>query len=132
MISFVIGQIAASADPQQQWRIPSPEELPSVLGVCVTGTLAHFLMNYGVKCVPATLSSLLQSSDIFWAYIIEIVVFTQHPPAATWFGVTFVCSSLLLVLLTSSEKTTKKMEELESIKTDESIETRNAPSLSAG
>mmetsp|Transcript_8103 Transcript_8103/g.14203 ORF Transcript_8103/g.14203 Transcript_8103/m.14203 type:complete len:535 (-) Transcript_8103:83-1687(-) len=107
--SVLVGCITSSISPNEQWRIPSREELPSVLCVCLSGTMAHFLLNYAAKLVPATLGGLLRSSDIFWAYMLEILVLTEHPPKATWCGVVFVCSSLVLVLVTSNKKVIGKM-----------------------
>ena len=76
------------------------------LGVCIAGTIAHFLLNYSMRQLPATLGSLVRSSDIFWAYLLEIIVFGERPQAGTWFGVLFVCTSLVMVLLQTTETQT--------------------------
>mmetsp|Transcript_41367 Transcript_41367/g.74575 ORF Transcript_41367/g.74575 Transcript_41367/m.74575 type:complete len:476 (-) Transcript_41367:55-1482(-) len=113
--SLIVGFIAGSTEADQQWRIPSRQEMPSVLGVCVSGTFAHFLLNYAAKLVPATMAGLLRSSDIFWAYLLEMIVLSQHPPKETLCGVLLVCSSLVLVLLASNEKTSNMMKRLGSV-----------------
>ena len=113
--SLIVGFIAGSTEADQQWRIPSRQEMPSVLGVCVSGTFAHFLLNYAAKLVPATMAGLLRSSDIFWAYGLEMIVLSQRPPKETLFGVLLVISSLVLVLLASNEKTSNMMKRLGSV-----------------
>eukprot|EP00580_Thalassiosira_gravida_P005542 CAMPEP_0201651728 /NCGR_PEP_ID=MMETSP0493-20130528/43563_1 /ASSEMBLY_ACC=CAM_ASM_000838 /TAXON_ID=420259 /ORGANISM="Thalassiosira gravida, Strain GMp14c1" /LENGTH=331 /DNA_ID=CAMNT_0048128129 /DNA_START=286 /DNA_END=1281 /DNA_ORIENTATION=+ len=99
---------------QNQWRVPTRDELPAILGVCISGSIAHFLLNYAGKLVPATLAGLLRSSDIFWAYLIEIFVLMEHPKKATWWGVALVCSSLAMVLLASNEKSRNALKSLKS------------------
>ncbi|KAL7531857.1 hypothetical protein ACHAXR_008579 [Thalassiosira sp. AJA248-18] len=112
--SIAVGVIAASNKDDQQWRVPSREEAPIVLGVCVSGTFAHFLLNYAAKLLPATLASLIRSSDIFWAYLLEIIVLGQHPQKETLFGAMLVCSSLALILSAGSNEK-NKMKHLGSI-----------------
>jgi len=114
-LSLLIGFIAASNTESQQWRTPSREEMPYVLGVCVTGTFAHFLLNYAAKLIPATLAGLIKSSDIFYAYVLEIIVLDQHPQKATYWGVMLICFSLASVLFASKEKTGSKMKHLQSV-----------------
>ncbi|KAL9185169.1 hypothetical protein ACHAXT_002946 [Thalassiosira profunda] len=99
LVSVCAGAIAAWLSEDARWRMPIAEELPIVLSVCIAGTIAHFLLNYSMRQLPATLGSLVRSSDIFWAYLLEIIVFGERPQAGTWFGVLFVCTSLAMVLL---------------------------------
>eukprot|EP00986_Skeletonema_menzelii_P013105 scaffold7444_cov149-Skeletonema_menzelii.AAC.6 len=106
--SIIIGAVCAWHSEDQQWRIPSREELPYVLGICIAGSFAHFLLNYAAKLVPATVAGLVRSSDIFWAYLLGIIVLEQHPQTITFAGVLFVCSSLVLILIESNKKTIMK------------------------
>lgn len=113
-IGALVGSSSAGGD--QRWRVPDREEMPSVLGVCVSGTFAHFLLNYAGKLVPATPSGLIRSSDIVWGYLLEIVVLGEHPRRETWWGALFVCSSLVLVVLSSGEKNrNSKLKQLDSV-----------------
>ena len=76
-----------------------------MLGACLSGTLAHFILNYAAKLIPAGVSGLVRSSDIFWAYMLEIAVLNEHPLTSTWWGVALVSVSLaILVRSTNSEK----------------------------
>lgn len=101
-LSLAGGAIAAkSSSGGQQWLMPSREAMPSLLGTCVSGGMAHFLLNYAGKFVPATMSGLIRSSGILWAYLFEMLVFGQLPRKETWLGVFFVFSSLMLVLISS-------------------------------
>mmetsp|Transcript_5884 Transcript_5884/g.12878 ORF Transcript_5884/g.12878 Transcript_5884/m.12878 type:complete len:360 (+) Transcript_5884:369-1448(+) len=101
--SLFFGVVFGLLDTNQQWRILSRQELPFVLGVCVSGTVGAFLMNYAGRLVPANLAGLLRSSDTFWAYLLGMIVLSEHPQNTTWWGVLFVCSSLMLMLLTSND-----------------------------
>ena len=106
--SIVIGTICAWQSEDQRWRMPSREEMPYVLGICIAGSCAHFLLNYAAKLLPAVVAGLIRSSDIFWAYLLGIVVLGQHPQTVTIAGVLFVCSSLVLILIESNSKTIMK------------------------
>mmetsp|Transcript_10601 Transcript_10601/g.24210 ORF Transcript_10601/g.24210 Transcript_10601/m.24210 type:complete len:434 (+) Transcript_10601:116-1417(+) len=100
LLAFLTG-----SKPGQQWRVPSAREFPYVLGACLSGTLAHFILNYAAKLIPAGVSGLVRSSDIFWAYILEIAVLNEHPVAATWWGVALVSVALtILIHSTNREK----------------------------
>lgn len=112
---LLAGFIGSSNSESQQWRVPSREELPYILGVCVAGTVGHFLLNYSAKLMPATLAGLIRSSNIFYAYLLEIVVLGEHPEKGTYLGVLFVLSSLVLVLLAPNEKTGNMMKHFGSI-----------------
>jgi len=105
--SLLVGFIASLKSADEQWRLPTRHELPYVLGVCISGTSAHFLLNYTAKLLPATLAGLIRSSDIFWAYALEVLVLGQHPVRETYLGVLSVCFSLILVLISSNKRTMK-------------------------
>jgi drug/metabolite transporter (DMT)-like permease len=104
--SLLVGFIASLKSADEQWRLPARHELPYVLGVCISGTSAHFLLNYAAKLLPATLAGLIRSSDIFWAYALEVLVLGQHPKRETYWGLS-VCFSLILVLISSNKRTMK-------------------------
>lgn len=104
-LSMLVGFIAAIADGNQSWRMPSREEVPSVLGVCISGTFGHFLLNYAGKLLPAALTGLLRSSDIFWAYLLQIVVLYEQPSKETLWGVILVCLGLGIALLVPNNGT---------------------------
>jgi drug/metabolite transporter (DMT)-like permease len=115
LFSLLAGAIAGSNAEDQQWRVPTPREMPYVLGVCVAGMIGHFLLNYTAKLLPATLSGMARSSDIGWSYLLEVVVLKQQPETETWLGVLFVASSLLLVLLSSNDKIGAEKKQLGSV-----------------
>ncbi|KAL7532300.1 hypothetical protein ACHAXR_004551 [Thalassiosira sp. AJA248-18] len=101
-LSLLGGAIAGkSGNDSQQWIMPPREAIPSLLGTCVSGGMAHFLLNYSGKFLPATMSGLIRSTGILWAYLLEIVVFGQLPQKETLWGVFFIGSSLMLVLFSS-------------------------------
>ena len=65
--------------------------------------------------MPATLAGLIRSSDIFYAYVLEVIVLGQHPAVATYWGVLFVCSSLIMVLVASNEQAKRGLKHLSSV-----------------
>jgi drug/metabolite transporter (DMT)-like permease len=70
-----------------------------IFGACVSGTAAHFLMNYAARKIPAGVSSLIRSSGIIWSYFLEVVVFSQLPNLLTVIGVILILMSLVVVAM---------------------------------
>lgn len=93
---FFVGR--SSSDSVQEWIVPPKGSLPSLLGTCMAAGVAHFLLNYSGKFVPATMGGLIRSSGILIAYLLEVLVFGTTPEAVTIWGVFFICLSLMLVL----------------------------------
>jgi len=77
----------------------SPRLWIYLLGVCIFGTAALFLMNYAGRMVPAGLASIIRSSAIMWSYILEICVFHQVPQFLTVLGFSCILVSLLVIAL---------------------------------
>ncbi|VEU45290.1 unnamed protein product [Pseudo-nitzschia multistriata] len=81
-----------------KWGWPSgPAAWGCVLGVCVVGAGAHFVLNYAGRLAPAGLVSVVRASDIVFAYGFEILLFAQRPNAWTWIGVALVLGSLVAI-----------------------------------
>ena len=93
---FFVGR--SSSDSVQEWIVPPKGSLPSLLGTCMAAGVAHFLLNYSGKFVPATMGGLIRSSGILIAYLLEVLVFGTTPEKVTIWGVFFICLSLMLVL----------------------------------
>ena len=93
---FFVGR--SSSESVQEWIVPPKEALPSLLGTCMAAGVAHFLLNYSGKFVPATMGGLIRSSGILIAYLLEVFVFGTTPEMVTIWGVFFICLSLMLVL----------------------------------
>ena len=102
--SVLLGGLAGQAYAPARWRVPSRQELPYVLGVCASGTAAHFLLNHAARLVPASTAGLLRSSDILWAYGLGRLALNQRPPGATWAGAALVGAGLALVPWASREE----------------------------
>mmetsp|Transcript_26975 Transcript_26975/g.62066 ORF Transcript_26975/g.62066 Transcript_26975/m.62066 type:complete len:374 (-) Transcript_26975:323-1444(-) len=90
------------------WRFPPQDSLWYLLGMCSFGSVAHFLMNYAGKNAPAGLGSIMRSTDIVWAYLVEIIVFHQVPNTLTRIGVTLVVVSLIIVAIQKVKDQRKK------------------------
>ena len=84
----------------RQWRLPpSLESWINVLSMSVIGSAAHFLLNFAGKLAPASLSSIMRSSDLMFAYVWEIFIFHQVPNLWTWTGVGFISLSLIMIAI---------------------------------
>lgn len=103
LFSLIVGIVLGSYSEQQRWIVPPREETLPILGVCVAGSIAHFLLNYAARLAPATVGALVRSSDIGWAYMLQVIVLDEKPRNETWLGVLFICSSLVLVVLARSD-----------------------------
>jgi drug/metabolite transporter (DMT)-like permease len=88
-----------SLEKNQPWHIPSLDDKVwlYIFGMCIIGSIAHFLLNYAGKMAPAGISSIVRSSDILFAYIWEVCIFGEIPTWSTIVGVVFVLSSLGVV-----------------------------------
>lgn len=82
------------------WKWPSSTlSWLYVVAMSVVGSAAHFLLNYAGRLAPASLSSIVRSSDLMFAYIWEMTIFSQTPNAYTWMGVGLISLSLLVITL---------------------------------
>jgi drug/metabolite transporter (DMT)-like permease len=89
-----------------------PPNLKSWLCILVTvilGTAAHFLLNYAGRFAPAGLCAIVRSTDILWAYILEVLVFKETPNTTTIVGVVMIVISLSMIALEKfrEEETTR-------------------------
>ncbi|KAL7457072.1 hypothetical protein ACHAWC_009985 [Mediolabrus comicus] len=96
MLMFFVGR--SSSEIVEGWIVPPAEALPSLLGTCMAAGVAHFLLNYSGKFVPATMGGLIRSSGILIAYLLEVFVFGTTPETVTIWGVFFIIMSLMIVL----------------------------------
>lgn len=78
---------------------PSTKSWLCILATVVLGTAAHFLLNYAARFAPAGLSAIVRSTDILWAYILEVLVFQEIPSFTTIAGVAIILVSLSMIAL---------------------------------
>jgi drug/metabolite transporter (DMT)-like permease len=84
----------------QSWKVPPNWTCwGHILCMSIFGSLAHVLLNYAGRLVPAGASSIMRSTNIIWAYAWEIMIFHVHPDPLTWCGVLLIGTSLLMVAL---------------------------------
>jgi len=70
-----------------------------ILGICVSGSVAHYAMNYAGRIAPAGLASIVKSTDTVWSYFLQVIIFHQIPSKLTIFGVLLIISALSLLSL---------------------------------
>jgi drug/metabolite transporter (DMT)-like permease len=78
-----------------------------IFGVCIFGSLGHFLMNYAARHAPAGLASVMRSSGIMWSYTLELVVFQQVPQGLTLGGATLILLSLAMIAVEKHQESTE-------------------------
>jgi Permeases of the drug/metabolite transporter (DMT) superfamily len=78
---------------------PSTKSWLCILATVVLGTAAHFLLNYAARFAPAGLCAIVRSTDILWAYILEVLVFQEIPSFTTIAGVVIILISLSMIAL---------------------------------
>jgi hypothetical protein len=79
----------------------------------VIGSMAHFLLNYAGQLAPASLSSVVRSSDLMFAYIWEIFIFSTIPNGWTWMGVGFISLSLIMITVQKIKEHQNKQQQQE-------------------
>jgi len=98
--SWVVGSVCLSlilANTVTHMVKPSTEAWGYIIGMCVTGMVGHFMMNYSGRLVPAGPSSLLRSSDVVFAYIWEFTIFGEAVNLVTITGVVMILVGIVLV-----------------------------------
>jgi drug/metabolite transporter (DMT)-like permease len=78
---------------------PTQSSWMYVSGVCVFGSMGHFLLNYAGRYAPAGLGSIVRSSGIMWSYLLEVLVFHQVPQKSTILGVSLILVSLVTIAI---------------------------------
>ena len=100
LFSLLFRHIFDALHMEMKWVMPpSTESWLYILGVCIVGSMAHFLLNYAARMAPAGLSSIVRSSDILFAYLWEVLVFGVKPMWTTIMGVILVLSSLSVIAI---------------------------------
>jgi len=96
LFSFLLG--VAIPLGKGGWYFPTSKLVWSyVLGCCVVGSIAHFLLNFAARHSNPGLASIVRSSGIVWAYLLQILLFGHIPTLLTCAGVVLVSTSLILV-----------------------------------
>ena len=75
------------------------EALLLILATCAFGTAAHGLLNYAGRFVPAGQCAIVRSTDILWAYLLEVFMFNEVPTLTTIVGVVLISTSMVMVAL---------------------------------
>ena len=100
LISSVAFGFTLGALVEGTWAFPSDRETWFyIFGTCAVGTMAHALFNYAGMFAPAGLCALVRSTDILWAYMIEVVVFEESPQFSTIAGVVLILVSLTMIAI---------------------------------
>ena len=82
------------------WVLPSDRKAWSyIFATCAVGTLAHAFLNYAGRFAPAGLCALVRSTDILWAYVLEVVVFEEIPRFSTIAGAVLILVSLTTIAI---------------------------------
>lgn len=99
LFSIIFG-MTIGKELEGSWFIPPPGIFYwHLLGLCIFGSMAHFLLNYAGQSAPAILASIARSSDIVWAYIWQVSIFKQVPRYSTMGGIVLVLLALGIIAI---------------------------------
>jgi drug/metabolite transporter (DMT)-like permease len=82
---------------------PSGRDAAFQLGQAFLATAAHFCMTVGSKRLPSALASILTTSEILWAYCLQVAAFHVTPDPIAAAGAALVVVSLLLIIAGKSQ-----------------------------
>jgi len=100
LISSIVFGFTLGTLVEGMWVFPSDRESWFyIFGTCAVGTLAHGFLNYAGRFAPAGLCALVRSTDILWAYMIEVVIFEESPRVSTIAGVVLILASLTMIAI---------------------------------
>jgi drug/metabolite transporter (DMT)-like permease len=104
-----------------KWILPlTTRSFWLIFGMCGIGSIAQLLKNYAGRITPAGLGSIARSSDIFWGYILEVLVFGTIPSWTTVLGVLLILIALSTV---AYEKVQEERAEITEQLTESTLET---------
>ena len=89
---------------------PNKQAWLFLFGTCVFGGAAHGLLNYAGRNVPAGQAAIVRSTDILWAYLLEVFYFRETPTVTTIVGVLMICISMVTLALEKFEAEREKQE----------------------
>ena len=96
-LSVLIG-MTIGLKVEGMWIVPpTSRSYWLLISMCVVGGIGQLMLNYAGRFAPAGLGSIARSSDILWAYILEVIVFGERPKWTTLVGVILILISLCTV-----------------------------------
>lgn len=120
IFSFLLGAMLPLVLGTWSWKLPpSTTVWGFLLGCSCFGVTAHFLLNFAARHSNPGLASIVRSSGILWAYLLQILVFNQVPILLTWVGVFCVSMSLMLVGLQKAIDAKKEVMDKEDAKQED-------------
>jgi drug/metabolite transporter (DMT)-like permease len=92
----VVLALLAAALPGQGMSLPSGRVVAFTLGQGLLSTAAQFCMTLGSKRLPSARASVVTTSEILWAYCLQVAVFRATPDPLAAVGAALVVLALLL------------------------------------
>ena len=101
---FVVGTlITVLAMPFIAVR-PTMNELPSLLGVGLSGAAAQWMLSVAYKNAPAAVVSVFNYTSIVWATLFGFMIWNEWPMPAVIVGAVIVIASNLLIIWRESQR----------------------------
>lgn len=94
----------ALLERENPFRPKSAKSVSYIILMSIFGMSAHFLLNYAGRFAPASLTAILRSSTILWAYSFEALVFDQIPVWSSLAGALLILMSVAVVTLCKQSK----------------------------
>jgi drug/metabolite transporter (DMT)-like permease len=99
-MSIVFSLVLTLSVPGQHFRAPPTARIWAfLLGQGVLIAIAQYGMLLAAKGLPSVIASMLQMSDIFWGYLLQVVVFNEVPTLVTGSGASLIVFSICMAVV---------------------------------
>ena len=99
-----IGTVTAALALPWVARIPTIDEIPLLIGLGLSGTLAQFLLSMAYTNAPAAIITVFNYSGIIWATFLGWIIWQDWPAESIWIGGTIVIASNMFMIWRESKK----------------------------
>jgi drug/metabolite transporter (DMT)-like permease len=96
--SGLIATLASGAALAFVWQTPAWADLPWLIGVGLTGGIAHIVRTQALRLAPASVVTPFEYSGMIWATLLGWVVWQEIPDGAFYAGAILVIGSGLYIL----------------------------------
>ena len=79
-----------------------------LIGICIITLCMHSGLNYSLQYLLVTESKLIRSTDVIWAFILQVIVFGQIPSVLDIIGVCFIIVPVTVLNIYSLKRAKQK------------------------
>jgi drug/metabolite transporter (DMT)-like permease len=99
IMSIVFSLVLTLSVPGQHFRTPPNARIWALmLGQGFLCAIGQYGLLLAAKGLPSVIASMLQVSDIFWGYLLQVIVFNEVPTLVTGSGASLIVLSILMAV----------------------------------